>query len=97
MALKKAFGKKWVDEDAAIELIVKELKAAKEYSGIQTIVDATPINSGRDVKILKQVSEESGVNILAATGLFAFEKFSDCRKVCGMFCETNYRRDCERS
>jgi KaiC/GvpD/RAD55 family RecA-like ATPase len=35
MALKKAFGKKWVDEDAAIELIVKELKAAKEYSGIQ--------------------------------------------------------------
>ena len=75
MALKKAFGKKWVDEDAAIELIVKELKAAKEYSGIQTIVDATPINSGRDVKILKQVSEESGVNILAATGLFAFENF----------------------
>ena len=46
LALKKAFGKKWVDEDAAIELIVKELKAAKEYSGIQTIVDATPINSG---------------------------------------------------
>ena len=75
MALKKAFGKKWVDEDAALELIVKELKAAKEYSGIQTIVDATPINSGRDVKILKQVSEESGVNILAATGLFAFENF----------------------
>ena len=35
IALKKAFGKKWVDEDAAIELIVKELKAAKEYSGIQ--------------------------------------------------------------
>lgn len=64
-----------MDEDAAIELIVKELKAAKEYSGIQTIVDATPINSGRDVKILKQVSEESGVNILAATGLFAFENF----------------------
>ena len=25
IALKKAFGKKWVDEDAAIELIVKEL------------------------------------------------------------------------
>ena len=85
-----------MDEDAAIELIVKELKAAKEYSGIQTIVDATPINSGRDVKILKQVSEESGVNILAATGLFAFEIFR-LSEVCGMFCETNYRRDCERS
>ena len=77
IALKKAFGKKWVDEDAAIELIVKELKAAKEYSGIQTIVDATPINSGRDVKILKQVSEESGVNILAATGLFV-GKSAEC-------------------
>ena len=38
MALKKAFGKKWVDEDAAIELIVKELKAAKEYSGIVIFV-----------------------------------------------------------
>lgn len=46
MALKKCIWEKWVDEDAAIELIVKELKAAKEYSGIQTIVDATQLTVG---------------------------------------------------
>ncbi|MEI3283037.1 MAG: hypothetical protein V8R61_10235, partial [Enterocloster sp.] len=95
--LKKAFGKKWVDEDAAIELIVKELKAAKEYSGIQTIVDATPIGREWDVKILKQVSEESGVNILVTTGLFAFENFPIVGGSAECFVKLNYRRDCERS
>lgn len=75
VSLRNAFGKKWVDEEKAVTYISDKLKAAKEISGIQTIVDATPINSGRDVRILKQASILSGVNILAATGLFAFENF----------------------
>ncbi|WP_368191873.1 phosphotriesterase [Blautia sp. 1033sp1_1033st1_G9_1033SCRN_220408] len=87
VSLRNAFGKKWVDEEKAVEFIAKRLKAAKENSGIQTIVDATPINSGRDVRILKQASLLSGVNILAATGLFAFENFPIVGKSAEFFVE----------
>jgi phosphotriesterase-related protein len=45
-------------------------KRAKE-SGIKTIVDMTTIEMGRDVNLLRRVSEASGLQIVASTGLFA--------------------------
>ncbi|KOS62874.1 hypothetical protein FJQ98_07330 [Lysinibacillus agricola] len=36
--------------------------------GVQTIVDAQPIGAGRNAALLKKVSEESGLNIIACTG-----------------------------
>jgi|TARA_B100000315_G_scaffold260559_1_gene322933 phosphotriesterase-related protein len=44
--------------------VLNEAKAA----GVDTIVDATPFDLGRDMSILKEVSQRSGVNIVAATG-----------------------------
>lgn len=43
---------------------LKETKAA----GIDTIVDATTLDLGRDVEILAEASRQSGVNIVACTG-----------------------------
>lgn len=37
-------------------------------AGVQTIVDATPFDLGRDVELLADVSRGSGVTIIAATG-----------------------------
>lgn len=39
-------------------------------SGIKTIVDMTTIEMGRDVALMRRVSEQSGLQIVAATGLF---------------------------
>lgn len=38
--------------------------------GLQSIMDATPFELGRDVLMLKRISEGSGVNIIASTGTY---------------------------
>ncbi|MFV0363473.1 MAG: phosphotriesterase [Suipraeoptans sp.] len=55
--------------DGFYDRIMKDLLEMKE-NGIKTVVEATPYDLGRDVKMLKRVSEESGVNIIACTGWF---------------------------
>jgi phosphotriesterase-related protein len=46
---------------------VEKLKAVKE-AGVGTIVDVTPFDVGRDVRLLEEVSRKSGVHIVACTG-----------------------------
>ncbi|MFC1981899.1 phosphotriesterase [Chloroflexota bacterium] len=50
-----------------MDRIVARLTQAKE-GGIDTIVDATPHDLGRDVTLMAEVSRRSGVNIIACTG-----------------------------
>jgi phosphotriesterase-related protein len=49
------------------ERVLKDLTEAKA-GGIDTIIDATPITLGRDVKGLKRMSEITGLNIMCITG-----------------------------
>ena len=39
-----------------------------EKGGVDTIVDATPFDLGRDVSVLAEVSRRTKVNIIACTG-----------------------------
>ncbi len=41
-----------------------------QAEGLNSIMDATPFELGRDVLMLKRVSEGSGVNIIASTGTY---------------------------
>ena len=50
-----------------MERIVNGLTQAKE-GGIDTIVDATTLDLGRDVTVMAEASRRSGVNIIAVTG-----------------------------
>ena len=50
-----------------VALAVEKLKQAKA-EGVGTIVDVTPIDVGRDIRLLEEVSRESGVHVVAATG-----------------------------
>ncbi len=47
--------------------IVRGLKQAKE-GGVDTVVDATTLDLGRDVTITAEVSRRSGVNVIAVAG-----------------------------
>jgi phosphotriesterase-related protein len=49
------------------ERIVKGLKQAKE-GGVDTVVDATTLDLGRDVTVTAEASRRSGVNIIAVAG-----------------------------
>lgn len=49
-----------------IAKVVEKLEAAKR-EGVSTIVDVTPADVGRDVRLLEEVSRRSGVHIVACT------------------------------
>ena len=55
-----------------IDIIEKDLLACRE-EGILTVADGTPVGLGRDVRLLKKVSEDTGVNIIATTGWWGVE------------------------
>lgn len=52
-----------------IRIGVEVANRAKAH-GVTTIVDATPNDSGRDPELLKEISEQSGVHIIFATGYY---------------------------
>lgn len=55
--------------------VVDKLKAAKD-AGIDTIVDVTPADVGRDIRLLEEVSRKSGVHIVACTGHWLYPSLS---------------------
>ncbi len=58
------------DRTTVINNAVAVLKDLKENYGLKTYVDATPNDGGRNVDVLKEVSEKSEVNIVCATGYY---------------------------
>jgi phosphotriesterase-related protein len=50
-----------------IAKVVDKLKAARD-EGVHTVVDVTPIDVGRDIRLLEEVSRKSGMQIIACTG-----------------------------
>jgi phosphotriesterase-related protein len=54
--------------DAAIEAV-----AAAKTKGVETIVDATAMFGGRDVRFMKRVAEQTGVRIVACTGIYSYD------------------------
>ena len=67
-------GKQYLDKEKLVETSVKYLLELKERYGLKTFVDCTPVNIGRDVDLLKVVSEKSGVNIICSTGFYYNEE-----------------------
>ena len=64
-----AFGEEWYDREHALRLFDNEMDKAKGH-GLRTLVEATPINLGRDVGLLIDAAKRTKINILACTGLY---------------------------
>lgn len=56
------------DREGDLESVSRQLAALLEH-GVKTIVDATPVDIGRNVEFIVEVSQRSGANIIASTGL----------------------------
>jgi phosphotriesterase-related protein len=63
----------WVDLDTVVDEAVQEVRRAKQR-GVQTIVDVTPINLGRDIHVIREVAARAEMQIVVATGLYLFEE-----------------------
>lgn len=57
------------NREKVVEKVLPYLLQAKA-SGVKTILDCTPDFLGRDIKLLKELSEKSGLHILTNTGYY---------------------------
>lgn len=57
------------DHARYVESGVGLLRQLREM-GVKTLVDATPLDGGRNIDVLKEVSEKSEVNIICSTGYY---------------------------
>ncbi len=60
------------DEQAELDAALESVGAAKAH-GVQTIVDPTAMFGGRDVRFMKRVAEQTGVRIVACTGIYSYD------------------------
>ena len=67
-----AFGNRWLDRAEVISRALEVLEDMKKGYGLDLLVDGTPIDLGRDSGILKELSERSGIKIVASSGLYYF-------------------------
>lgn len=66
----KMMGERYLDKDALRAASVAYLKEMKKKYSLSTVFDCTPVNIGRDIDLLRRVSEESEVNIVTSTGFY---------------------------
>jgi len=54
------------------EVVDRTIKIAKKIMsyGVKTVLDATAMDCGRDVELLREVSEKTGLNIICSTGYY---------------------------
>ena len=63
----------WVDLEAHAVHATREVRSAK-LLGVDTIVDLTPINLGRDIHVIREVAERAEAQVIAATGFYYHEE-----------------------
>lgn len=71
-ALAVGFGEKWMPLSEVADRAVEMLKLAYRC-GVRTIIDGTPLDLGRNVPLMQEVSRLSGVQIVASTGIYYTE------------------------
>ena len=59
----------WINRRETISKAIKQLTETKQH-GLKTIVDATPFNLGRDIRLLREVAEKTDIQIIASTGFY---------------------------
>ena len=60
------------DAQAELDAALVAVEAAKSR-GVQTIVDPTAMFGGRDVRFMKRVADQTGVCIIACTGIYSYD------------------------
>ncbi len=57
------------NREKIVNICLRALSPVKEF-GVKTVVDATPNDLGRDIEVMKEVSEKLQINIICATGMY---------------------------
>jgi phosphotriesterase-related protein len=60
------------DEQLELDAALLAVNSAKDR-GVETIFDATAMFGGRDVRFMERVADETGVRIVACTGIYSYD------------------------
>src|SRR6185437_11435633 len=60
------------DEQLELDAALLAVNDAKDR-GVRTIVDPTAMFGGRDVRFMRRIAEETGVRIVACTGIYSYD------------------------
>ena len=60
------------DEQLELDAALLAVRRREEH-GVRTIVDPTAMFGGRDVRFMKRVADETGVRIVACTGIYSYD------------------------
>lgn len=67
------FGARFFEFDQVAEIAAGQLGKAKAL-GVRTVVDGTPVNLGRDIRLIREVARRTGLNFIASTGFYYQEE-----------------------
>lgn len=72
-SMRMAFGDHFYEHQVVADRAVQQFSKAKEC-GVRTVVDGTPLNMGRDVRLICEVAERTGLNFVVSSGFYAQEE-----------------------
>jgi len=73
-SMRMNFEDRFFEFDKTVETAAAMLTKVKLECGVTTVVDGTPINLGRDVRLLRAVAERTGLRIIASSGFYYQEE-----------------------
>lgn len=71
-SMRMAFGERFYDREVVLDRAVLHFTRAKDC-GVRTVVDGTPVNMGRDVGLVRDVAERTGLNFIVSSGFHFME------------------------
>ena len=72
-SMRMNFGEKFFSFDQVASMAEGQLGKAKAL-GVRTVVDGTPVNLGRDIRLIREVARRTGLNFIASTGFYYQEE-----------------------
>ena len=84
------WGERYWDEELRVADAIAKLRAVRD-AGIETIVDCTAIGLGRSIPRIKRINAEVDLNLVVATGIYAFLelpnffKYRSAEEIAGFF------------
>lgn len=72
-SMRMNFGQKFFDHDTVVAIARRAL-APVQAMGLKTLVDGTPVNLGRDLDLIRDVAEATGLTIIASSGFYFQEE-----------------------
>lgn len=72
-SMRMNFGEKFYEEETVVKMAADLLGKVKAL-GVSTVVDGTPVNLGRDIRLLRKVAEATGLHIIASSGFYYQEE-----------------------